>query len=588
MLIDKNYEVVKYFEGGMGLAFVCRDLSRDGKLVVLKTFKRDQGHTKARAAFVREAQAWIQLHSQSYLAAVDDIVPLEGQLFIKMPFYQRGSLRDRLVSGPLPLECVVRYAAHIVLAMLYLESRKLVHLDLKPENILISGQDEALITDLGLARAFGPAASGNQVVPDASGWGGTLPYMSPEMLRGEALSQQADIWAVGAIMYEMIVGERAFPGHDSDAIARRILAGQPAELAALRQRAPAELYDVVTRCLAPAFSQRFKTFGELGQALNVCLSLGQSDSQLPFWKRDRRVPIGDPKTITGWVIEFRPESVRHKGSIKYSEIILLRQTVWLRAAGKPREALVVLDKLLGPVDGWGDRWRKLLSERSEGQFDMVERDRILVVRLGQPSLLEIAGLRFATFLDLLYTRQPVDPAELKAFVQAADVIKHAAPNTAKLVELCGQIYMKVNEHDKARECFLWAWPLAKGLRQQVSTAACLLTLFVLQKDRAALAGFADAEVLPRFGDLEDAKAQETCARAMLGLQEPQAALHYLRRSLEIDPHNRWAIKQACICCLNLGCIEEARGWRLFLEKVEPGSTHGAELDEIAPELSAVE
>lgn len=588
MLIDKNYEVVKCFEGGMGLAFVCRDLSDDGRLFVLKTFKRDQGHAKARAAFVREAQAWIQLHSQGYLAAVDDIVLLEGQLFIKMPYYRRGSLRDRLVDGPLPLEDAVRYGANIVLGMHYVESRKLVHLDLKPENILISDEDDALITDLGLAQALGPVSS-NQVVPDVTAWGGTLPYMSPEMLRGEALNHQADIWAVGAIMYEMIVGEHAFPGHDSDAIARRILAGQPAELAVLRQRVPAELYEVITRCLAPARSQRFKAFGELGQALDACLSLGQGegDTKLPFWKRDRRIPIGDTKTITGWVIEFRPESMRHTGSIKFTEIMLWRQAAWLRAAGKIREALAVLDKLLGPVDGWGDRWCKLLSERSEGHFDTVKRDRILFVRVGQPGLLEIACLRFTMFLDLLYTRQPVDPVELKHYVRAADLIKHAGPNKAKLVELCGQIYLKVNEYDKARECFLWAWPLAKGLQQQVSTAACLLTLLNLQKDRAALEDFANTEVIPRFNELEDAKAQEACARAMLCLQELEAGLHYLRRSLEIESHNVWAIKQACICCLSLERMEEARGWRQFLEKVEPGSAYGAELDEIAPTLGAV-
>ncbi len=121
----------------------------------------------------------------------------------------------------------------------------------------------------------------------------------------------------------------------------------------------------------------------------------------------------------------------------------------------------------------------------------------------------------------------------------------------KLAELCGQIFLQVEDLDRAEDCFKQAWSAGTG-QVKISTAACLATLYGTKGDLQKLRDFAANEMEPRFADLDDAMAQEVCARTCLFLKDAERSLHFFRRSLSLDMNNPWGIMQACIAAWNCG------------------------------------
>lgn len=250
MHIGDRYEVVRTYEGGMGVAHVCKDINAAGQLVVLKTYKEGVSDQKFRAALIQEANAWIALHGQQYLAHIDDVLSLDGSLYLKMPFYANGNLADILENGPLPINDAVRLAAHILMGMRYLSDKaKFLHLDLKPQNVLIGEANEALITDLGLAKSVyqvtGFPSLGQKQRPEQSGISGTIPYMAPELFKGGKATASADIWAWGLIFFEMLTGRQAFTGSTFEEIAVSICTKPPADWLRFRETVPRSVFDLV-------------------------------------------------------------------------------------------------------------------------------------------------------------------------------------------------------------------------------------------------------------------------------------------------------------------------------------------------------
>lgn len=589
MLIGNRYEVAQIFQGGMGLAYVCRDMVDEGRLIVLKTYKGSDASQTFKSALIREANAWIELQGQQYLARIDDLLMIDGKLYIKMPFYRNGSLADVLQKGPLEVGDAVKFAAQILLGMRYLSDRaNFLHLDLKPQNILIGENNEALITDLGLAKPFlqsnGTSYNFSQNFNEKSGISGTLPYMPPEVLNGAKADPGADVWAWGLIFYEMLTGQQAFSASSPEDLIRQIFTKQPIGWNEFGQHAPKTLVSLISACIDKDPSRRLPSFSDVSEAFNKIIRIGIDDDKIAFWKRDERVFLDDKHTATHWAIEMRQSKDSVVSSFKFTELSNFQRAKQYRSIGNRDKALERIKDILGNEQEWASKWINLMATRSSGLTHTEVNGASLNVSLGRQALVELAEMRMILFLDRLYAYEQVGQSEIEACCHAALKIMDSGLQSPKLSELCGQLFLRVNSFDIAERFFSESWR-SGSWSVQVSTAACLATLYGTRGDMQKLRDFTVTEIEPRFAGFEDARAQGACAQGYLFLRDPERTLYYLQRSLELDQNNPWGIMQACIAAWNCRKVEEAKKWRKTLSTIAPNSQFTKQLDHAIPELS---
>jgi Tol biopolymer transport system component len=184
----------------------------------------------------------------------------------------------------LPVRLAVHYGVQIALGLAAAHERGIVHRDLKPENLFVSSDDRVKILDFGLARRSGPTAAAEGATASV-GWTdpgvvlGTMGYMSPEQVRGHVADHRSDIFSLGAVLYEMLTGVRAFRGESGADTMTAILSEDPAALTSAASHVPPGLSRIVERCLEKRRESRFQSAQDLAFALDAWSS--RSDSTLP-------------------------------------------------------------------------------------------------------------------------------------------------------------------------------------------------------------------------------------------------------------------------------------------------------------------
>jgi Tol biopolymer transport system component len=257
--------------GGMGEVYRALDprLRREVALKILPATVA--GDAERLKRFEREARALAGL-SHPNLVVVHD-VGVGDPPYIVMELVSGETLRERLRGGPLVPARAARIAAQIARALAAAHSRGVVHRDLKPENVVLDRQDNAKVLDFGLARlaagsALTPEAQAAPTLSEATVEGavmGTPGYMAPEQVRGEPAEATADIFALGAILYEMLTGERAFSGASTVETLHAILRRDPPGDSLPGGAAP--LAPIVRRCLEKAPEARFQSAADLAWEL---------------------------------------------------------------------------------------------------------------------------------------------------------------------------------------------------------------------------------------------------------------------------------------------------------------------------------
>src|SRR5437867_377331 len=257
--------------GGMGEVYRARDTRLD-RIVAIKvlpeTFLRDPAR---RQRLEREARSVSSL-SHPNICALHDVGHQDGVDYLMMEFLEGETLADRLVKGSLPPEQTLRYAVEIAGALDAAHRQGIVHRDLKPGNIMLT-RTGAKLLDFGLARAdpeAAPGISGLSATPTntrpltAEGTVvGTVQYMAPEQLEGKPADARSDLFAFGAVLYEMTTGRRAFQGKSQASLIAAILASEPPPLATLQPLAPPALERLVRRCLAKDPEERWQSARDL-------------------------------------------------------------------------------------------------------------------------------------------------------------------------------------------------------------------------------------------------------------------------------------------------------------------------------------
>ena len=261
--------------GGMGEVWRARDerLGRDVAIKLLLPHPSDA--TERVLALQQEARAVGALNHTNVLT-VHDVGEHGGAPYLVTECLEGESLRGRLRDGALPVEAALDVALQVARGLGAAHGRGIVHRDLKPENIFLGLDGRVKILDFGLATLHDSEAQGSpsQALPAEarrSLVAGTAGYMAPEQLRGEVVDRRADIFALGAVLHEMLAGCPPFKGQSTLATLEAVLKLEPPELSAVNPGVSPALSHVVRRCLAKAPDDRFAAVTEVASALEAVI-----------------------------------------------------------------------------------------------------------------------------------------------------------------------------------------------------------------------------------------------------------------------------------------------------------------------------
>ncbi len=269
-VLDQRYRILEPIGvGGSSQVYLARDnsLQRDVAIKILDPLAAgDQG---LRKLFVREAQALAKL-SHPNVVSVFDVGEVDGLPYIVMEHLPGHSLKQRIDrEGPLSVAEAVRLAVEIANGLSFAHSKGIVHADMKPANVLLDDNGHAKIADFGIARAPQEDAPTPQLFATAM-------YVAPERVEGKALSGASDIYGLGLVLYEMLVGRPPFTSANPAVLLRDHVVRQAVPPSHLRQSLPRELDDVVMKCLAKDPALRYQRASDVTKALTALENVGSA------------------------------------------------------------------------------------------------------------------------------------------------------------------------------------------------------------------------------------------------------------------------------------------------------------------------
>ncbi len=249
----------------MATVYLAQDLKHRRK-VAIKVLRPELAAVIGAERFLREIQTIATLQHPHILGLIDS-GEVNGTAYYVMPFVAGESLRDRLNrEKQLPIADAVRLATEVAAALDYAHRHAVIHRDIKPENILLH-DGSALVADFGIALAASSAGGAARMTETGMSLG-TPHYMSPEQAMGERdLTPRSDVYALGAMTYEMLVGEPPFTGPTAQAIVARVVTEEPRPLLPQRRSIPAEVEDAVLSALQKLPADRFGSAAEFSAAL---------------------------------------------------------------------------------------------------------------------------------------------------------------------------------------------------------------------------------------------------------------------------------------------------------------------------------
>ena len=277
--------------GGMGEVYRARDdrLRRDVAVKVLpSSFARDAERVRR---FEQEATAAGMLNHPNILL-IHDVGVDSGSPYLVSELLEGETLRQRLARSALPLHAAIVYGRQVASGLAAAHQKGIIHRDLKPENIFLTKNDQAKILDFGLAKLARPALEEGNTATIQTGTGvamGTVGYMSPEQLRAEAVDHRTDLFALGAVLYEMLAGQRAFAGKTTADVVGATLNAEPPDLAQIDPKIPAQLRQLIAQCLEKSLERRFQAAHDLEFVLSTLTGTHTEPSVTPSTTTRRTV-----------------------------------------------------------------------------------------------------------------------------------------------------------------------------------------------------------------------------------------------------------------------------------------------------------
>ncbi|HSS96213.1 MAG TPA: protein kinase [Terriglobales bacterium] len=323
--------------GGMGDVYRAHDdrLDRDVAIKILRP--GTVGDPDRLRRFEQEARAAAALNHPN-IVAIYDIGTHDGSPYIISEMLEGETLRDKLVKGALSVRTCTDYGRQVASGLVAAHEKHIIHRDLKPENLFITRDGQVKILDFGIAKLTAHEDDEN---PDLISLTtqtkvgtvlGTVGYMSPEQLRGKTVDHRSDIFSLGAILYEMLTGTKAFQGETNVDTMLAVLNADPKELTASRENIPVVFEQIIHRCLEKDPENRFQSARDLAFALGT-VSGTTSSRQIVVarnrWTKIRRyLPLAAAMlalVVLSLILEraFTPSK-----EVKYSQLTFERGTVY--------------------------------------------------------------------------------------------------------------------------------------------------------------------------------------------------------------------------------------------------------------------
>ena len=262
-----GYQIVEEIgQGGMATVYRAHQISMNRDVAIKILPLQFSHHAASLDRFKQEASIVARLEHRA-IVPVHDYGEHEGIPYIVMRHMDGGSVDDLLAKSPVPPGQTLQIIQQIAPALDYAHREGVLHRDLKPSNILLDANEDAYITDFGIARILGTPS--NRLT--TSGVVGTPSYMSPEQAQGHELDGRSDVYALGVVLFEMLTGTRPFEGETPYSVAVKHVTEAPPSICGVNPRLPRSLDPVLYKALAKNREVRFQTADELAQALQAAL-----------------------------------------------------------------------------------------------------------------------------------------------------------------------------------------------------------------------------------------------------------------------------------------------------------------------------
>jgi serine/threonine protein kinase len=292
MQVLSRYDIRREIgRGGMGVVYEAFD-TRLRRVVALKVLSNTALDPGRRARFEQEARAASALN-HPHIVTVHDIDSAGEDRYIVMEYVDGQPLNARMAAGPLPVDAALGYAEQIAAALAAAHAAGIVHRDLKPANVMLTQGDRVKVVDFGLSKLMlqdtppeAKTATHPGPITEPGLVSGTAGYMSPEQASGERVDGRTDVFAFGAVLYEMLAGRPAFAGQSFWSTVRDVLQHEPLPLARIRGDVPSAVQRLVERCLAKDPARRYASGTELHTAI---LALTRADAGTSASRRGRLI-----------------------------------------------------------------------------------------------------------------------------------------------------------------------------------------------------------------------------------------------------------------------------------------------------------
>ncbi len=281
-----HYKIIeKLGQGGMGEVYLAEDSRLDRKVALKILPQHLSDRAELRERFEREARAVSSLN-HPHICTLHDIGEQDGIHYLVMEHLEGETLEARLEKGPLPLEQTLEYGIQITDALEAAHKNDIVHRDLKPSNIMLTSEGHVKVMDFGLAKRVTPVEGQQEELKTAltkdQSILGTVPYMSPEQVRGQEVDTRSDIFSFGIVLYEMLTGVNPFQGDTSVETAHSILKEALPPLTRYTDNPPALLQQTVKKMLEKDPNQRYQSVHEVGTDITQLLAERSHSSTFGF------------------------------------------------------------------------------------------------------------------------------------------------------------------------------------------------------------------------------------------------------------------------------------------------------------------